>query len=103
MRNITSLEEFQSLLRSTYKPVFVIFTASFCGPCKTIKPHFLKAAENMSNAIFALVDAADVPDIAIEYTIHKIPIIKIFVNQAVKDEVSGPNVVEFKKLVSKYT
>jgi thioredoxin-like negative regulator of GroEL len=95
-----SSKDFDTLLNSTEKPIFVLFSATWCAPCNTIKPIFSKESENNTSAVFVVVDIDLCQDITIIHKITKIPLIKVFLKNNLVDEAS--NVDQFKKLLIKY-
>jgi thiol-disulfide isomerase/thioredoxin len=101
--NDSPLDNFLQIIDSSVKPVFVFFTASFCQPCKRIKPAFEECSKNNDNILFVIVDIVDGSEISSYYQIQKIPIIKIFHEGKVVDEINGPDVDKFNKMVEKYS
>jgi thiol-disulfide isomerase/thioredoxin len=99
---MSSLEDFQKLLKSSDKPVLVMATAKWCGPCKLIKPIFIKESEKTQEAVFVIVDADEGQDIMIEYNITKIPVFKAFVKGEVVETLQGTNEAGLKKFITKY-
>lgn len=58
------------------KPVFIKFSAEWCGPCKALAPHYTAAAKKYNNhALFCSVDVDDLPTSATKYQIRSIPAI----------------------------
>ena len=53
--HITSVDEYQRHF-SHERPLVTMYTASWCGPCKQMKPHFIEAAETMPEMTFCIVD-----------------------------------------------
>ena len=59
------------------KNILLDFTATWCGPCKNMKPEF-KKAENFIKDLdidltFALVDTDQLGDLAVKYGISSLP------------------------------
>jgi thioredoxin 1 len=102
---MSTLEEFQAVLEKAKKdrPVFVMFSGSFCPPCKVIKPYFIKASKQVTEITFVIVDIVDGAEIAEEYDIRSIPAILVFIGSKIVSRMSGANKDELKKLIAKYT
>lgn len=52
---ISSAEEYHRHHKSN-KPMVTMYSADWCGPCKSTKPHFHGAAQATSDMTFAIVD-----------------------------------------------
>lgn len=53
------------------------FSASWCGPCKALKPVFEDVKSNFSNVVFEDVDVDEQFEIAGEYGIRSVPTVVI--------------------------
>jgi thioredoxin 1 len=77
MHHLKSDEEFESYLAESKKrqvPLFIKFTADWCGPCKQIAPHYIRLAENNSHlAYFVEVNVDTLPDVSKAYKVRGIP------------------------------
>merc|ERR1712035_131248 len=86
VRQVETLEEFNAILKEAGdKLVVVDFTASWCGPCKQIGPHFEKLsneAEN-KNVIFLKVDVDDAQNVVKEWKIRAMPTF-LFIKNGIK-------------------
>lgn len=100
---MTSVEDFHTMLKDAGdKPVFVMFTASWCPPCKMIKPTFIKASKEVKSCQFVIVDIKEGADIAQECDVKAMPTFKVFVNQKESESLIGASESVLKRLISKY-
>lgn len=53
--SIKSADHFKKLYNGK-KPMVAMYTASWCGPCQNMKPHFIKSAQKFPQITFCLVD-----------------------------------------------
>ena len=58
---------------SSDKPVLVDFTASWCGPCKMMVPHFAQVAKQNPQVIFAKIDTEANPRLSAAFNVRSIP------------------------------
>ncbi|EOV8089456.1 thioredoxin family protein [Providencia rettgeri] len=97
MHNILSLDSdnFSSTLypleQDEQQTVVVYFSASWCLPCKNMKPIFIKLSECFqgSNIIFGIVDIAQSPTLAPRYGIKSVPTIAVFQDTRLIDIIAG--------------
>ena len=74
---IDNTNEFDKQLKTNDK-VIVIFSASFCKPCKDIYPFMEDQAKIFTNIAFIKVDVEEGQEISEKYGIQSIPHFKFF-------------------------
>jgi thioredoxin 1 len=78
----------------------VMFSASWCNPCKQAKPVFNALAETRKDLHFEVVDIDENRDMASDYNITGVPTFMIIENdEEVKRLVGAQNVVRVKELI----
>lgn len=84
--------------------VFVKFTATWCGPCKTIAPVFseLCATHGHDDCAFLVVDVDEMDDLAANANIRAMPTFHVYHGGKKVDEVVGAQESNIRKLISKY-
>jgi thioredoxin 1 len=72
-------------LMSSDKPMFIDFNATWCGPCKLMKPMFDELAiEYQGKVNFISIDTDKNPEIADQYGVTSIPTFVLVQNKVVQ-------------------
>jgi thioredoxin 1 len=90
MIDIKTVEDFDNCVKDN--DVFVVkFWASWCGPCRAMKPIFEKISEDTEGAAFADIDieVEETQEIAVRYGIMNIPAVLIFKGGELADTAIG--------------
>lgn len=81
---------FQEAVFGASKPVFVDFSATWCGPCNMYHPVFEQfAAENAEKCVCAEVDIDQCPDLAAQFGVYAVPTTIVIVNGAPVGQMMG--------------
>ena len=76
-------------LDKTEAPVLVDFWATWCGPCKSMAPHFEMVARQLPGVRFVKVDTDANPVAAQQHGIRSIPTLILFQGGAERARLSG--------------
>lgn len=89
IRTLTDAD-FQPEIRNKYEPIIVMFTGSWCQPCKRMKPTFEELASQMGDDIrFAEMDIEQVPETAQHLGIRSVPSLALFADGMVREVYAG--------------
>lgn len=75
-----SAEVFDRYVAGTELPVVVDCWAAWCGPCRSMAPHFEKAAEMLPELRFIKLDTDRAPAQSAQYGIRSIPTLLLFLD-----------------------
>ena len=98
--HVNSLQQYKDLLKENSR-VIVDFTATWCGPCKTISPVFEELAKKTPNVRFLKVDVDECSDVAQDENIQSMPTFLAYHNGVKFDNFSGANPAKLSDLVGK--
>ena len=77
MKSLSSLEEYEKISGSFGgTSLFIKATATWCGPCKVIQPHYDKLAEETESSsltTFLIFDIDVVPELAEKFKVMSLP------------------------------
>ncbi len=72
-------KEFEELIKNN-QTVIVDFSATWCGPCRMLKPIFEETSEEITDTTFISVDVDDFNRLAAIYSIRSVPTLIGFKN-----------------------
>ena len=102
MRQVSDTDDMTSILED-HPLVLVDFTATWCGPCKRIKPVLENLSKEFRNVFFCAVDVDDCSEISKKYDISSMPTFLFFKNNKVVSELTviGASEVDIRKSLAK--
>ncbi len=82
--------DFVPEIRENPEPIIVMFTGSWCQPCKRMKPTFEEMASQMGNDIrFAEMDIEQAEQTAAHLGIRSVPSLALFADGMVREIFAG--------------
>ncbi|XP_045152471.1 thioredoxin [Echinops telfairi] len=95
-------EDFQAALKSAGEKLVVVdFSATWCGPCKMIKPFYHSLCEKYGNVVFLEVDVDDCQDVASECEVKCMPTFQFYKKGQKVGEFSGANKEKLEDTINK--
>jgi len=83
--------------------VMVLYSATWCGNCRIMKPKFKKLASENENVKFVIVDAEKNPESRKMATVDNLPTFAIFKNGSFKNQVQTNKFDVLKDLLNEVT
>ena len=73
-------KDFETLIKEKKDlPTFVDFNATWCGPCRALKPQLKKICKD-NNFNFISVDVDENPDLSEKYEVQSLPYVVLYKN-----------------------
>jgi thioredoxin 1 len=95
--------EFQELIKKN-EISLVDFSASWCGPCKTISPYFESLSDQNKEIQFIKVDVDELPEVSNSANIQAMPTFVVYKKGVItSDFIRGADRDGILKLISKYS
>ncbi|XP_060093148.1 thioredoxin [Heteronotia binoei] len=92
VKTVGNMEEFSlELANAASKLIVVDFSATWCGPCKMIKPFYHSLAEKYPDVVFIEIDVDDAQDVASHCDVKCMPTFQFYKNNEKVHEFSGAN------------
>lgn len=93
-------KDFNEKVISGGKTVVVDVSTDWCPSCKMLAPVFDKASDELTDVVFAAVDASECPGVATQYGVQYVPTLLLFRDgQLVKQQVGALSPVELEQFI----
>jgi thioredoxin-like negative regulator of GroEL len=81
--------EFNQEVRENVEPIIIMFTGSWCQPCKRFKPTVAEMSQNFPDIRFAEMDIEHSQETVSHLNIRTVPSLALFVDGMVREVHSG--------------
>ena len=85
--------------KSGERRVVAWFTASWCGPCKSVTPFVEKLSESTKNVDFIKIDIDSNEELAEKYEVTSVPTFVMFKDRALVGRILGASSTKIEELV----
>lgn len=90
MIEATTLESLLELIHAGERVVVLFTQPATCVPCRQFRPHFERAAGEVSEITFVYVDLDSVPGAMVDYDIRSVPTVKLYEHGTFVRDVKAP-------------
>jgi thioredoxin 1 len=99
---ITSTQQLKSLIAARPK-VVVDWTATWCGPCRLVKPVYHRLSDELASRLtFAVVDVDQCREAAAQFNIQSMPTFQVYVGGKLVDTLTGANAQRLEEMVRRH-
>ena len=98
--DITDDMNIEDILKSTNKYILLYFTASWCGPCKSISPIIYDKFSKINNLKIYKVDIDDNEELCAKYDIKSVPTFHLIYDGETKMNYTGANAITLLKNIN---
>lgn len=102
---VASKDHFNDLVQFVEDDVLVVidFTATWCGPCKRIKPQYAKLSVIHSKALFLEADVDALPELAETFKVKCMPTFVLLKNKKLLHQQKGTDMGALSTAVAHFT
>lgn len=81
--------DFKEQVRENLDPIIIMFTGSWCAPCKQMKPTYEELSGQLTDIRFAEMDIETCPDTTSELAIRSVPSLALFADGMIREIHAG--------------